>query len=543
MRQWREPMLQDLLTMARLGSRRAGGWLRAFGLLAIAAGSSLAAAQNVGRIDLEHPGMLVWPPEATASGPNTCSLALTGIGATFNVGPGQKYAELTQVPWLSLRAGDVVNVFHRSAPYRTKIGLRAQGSVAAPVIINGVTDANCNRPEINAQNAVTADDAVQARFFNKQHSENLGAIFIYQASSDPWGYKPKNIVIQNLRITGAYKSNNYTAQDGTTGTFSPGAAGIYAVRVEGLTVQNNEITGNGNGVFVNSRGDDDYSSFITIRNNRIFGNGNAGSYTEHNLYIQAVRPLYEGNYIGQLRVGAVGSSMKDRSSATVVRYNHIVAAARAIDLVEIEGGVAAVRNDPLYHHAWVYGNLIVSDHDLPATSSTLLIHWGGDNDPRYFRTGSLYFYNNTVVTRATQAQAYYLCVFDMPTAAQQVEANANVFVHRGTGRLNLGYKSGAIVLRGTNWFSKGWAKAWAGAVAFHQSDSTVLEGNDAGLDENFVPRLNSAVADKSTMARSAFPPAANAATLNSGFQFAPPARLVGRPVRGAASDLGAYEGL
>lgn len=543
MKRWHDPMLGSELTTARAGSGRVGAWVRAFWLLAIAAGSTLAAAQRVGRIDLEHPGMLVWPPAAAASGPSPCSVALAGNSATFNVGPGQKYTELTQVPWLSLQAGDVVNVFHRPTPYRTKIGLRAQGSLAAPVIINGVTDANCNRPEINAQNAVTADDAVQARFFNKQHSENLGAIFIYQASSDPWGYKPRNIVIQNFRITGAHKSNTYTAQDGTTASYSLGAAGIYAVRVEGLTVQNNEITGNGNGIFVNSRGDDDYSGFITIRQNRLYGNGNVGSYTEHNLYIQAVRPLYEGNYIGQLRVGAVGSSMKDRSSATVVRYNHIVAAARAIDLVEIEGGVAAVLNDPLYHHAWVYGNLIVSDHDQPAASSTLLIHWGGDNDPRYFRTGTLYFYNNTVVTRATQIQAYYLCVFDLPTTTQKVEAKGNVFLHHGTGRFNLGYKSGTIVLRDTNWISKGWAKSWAREVVFDQTDSKVIEGNDAGLDENFVPRRTSVVLDKGTLAPSAFPSSVNTAGLKPGSQFAPPARLVDRPVRGAAPDLGAFEGL
>ena len=536
-----QSVLVELAT-ARGGVRRIDGWVRAFWLLTIAAVSTLAAAQSVGGIDLEFPGMLVWPPEAAVSGPSTCSVPLAGNRATFNVGPGQKYTELTQVPWLSLQAGDVVNVFHRPTPYRTKIGLRAQGSVAAPVIINGVTDGQCNRPEINAQNAVTADDAARARFFNKQHSENLGAIFIYQASSDPWGYKPRNIIIQNFRITGAQNSNTYTAQDGSTGTYSLGAAGIYAVRVEGLTVQNNEITGNGNGVFVNSRGDDDYSSYITIRGNRLYGNGNVGSYTEHNLYIQAVRPLYEGNFIGQLRVGAVGSSMKDRSSATVVRYNHIVAAARAIDLVEIEGGVGPVRNDPLYNHAWVYGNLIVSDLDQQAVSSTLLIHWGGDNDPRYFRTGTLFFYNNTVVTKATRAQAYYLCIFDLPTTRQKVLAQANVFFHRGTGRLNLGYQSGTILLRGTNWLSSGWAKAWNRDVVFNPTGGKVIEGTDPGLEENFVPRRNSAVSDNGDLTWIGFPASANSANLRPNFQFAAPARLVDRPVRGAAPDLGAFEG-
>ncbi len=517
-------------------------FIRSAWLAGAVALSAPAMAQGGGLLEFEQPGSSVWPPPALANDKSDCAAALVGKGTTFNVGPGQKYAELTQVPWLSLQPGDVVNVFHRSTPYRTKFGLHAQGTVSAPVVINGVTDANCNRPEINAQNAVTADDAVQAKFFNKQHSENLGAIFIYRGPADAWSHVPSNIVIQNFKITGAYKSNTYTAQDGTTGTYNLGAAGIYAVRVEGLTVQNNEITGNGNGVFVNSRGDDDYSRFITIRRNRIYGNGNVGSYTEHNLYIQAVRPLYEGNYIGQLRAGAVGSSMKDRSSGTVVRFNHIVAAARAIDLVEIEGGVAAVKNDPLYNHAWVYGNLIVSDHDRPATSSTLLIHWGGDNDPRYFRNGTLFFYNNTVATRATQAQAYYLCIFDMPTPTQRVEASANVFMHTGTGRLNLGYKSGAIVLRDTNWLGKGWAKAWTSEVTFDSMGARVIDGVDPGLDADFVPRAGSVVLDKGTRAPPAFPSPASVANLNPDFRFAAPAKLMNRPVRGAAPDLGAFEG-
>jgi hypothetical protein len=492
-------------------------------------------------IDPQPPGATVWPPEAVATPKSDCSAALTGTNKTFNVGPGQTLEELTQVPWLSLQAGDVVNVFHRATPYRTKFGLRAQGTQDAPVVINGVTDASCNRPEINGKDAVTADDIAQARFLSKQHSENLGLIFIYQSSRDAWGYRPRNIVIQNLKLTGAHKSNQYTAQDGTRGTYSLGAAAIYAVRVEGLTVQNNEITDNGNGVFVNSRGNDDYSAFITIRRNRLHGNGNVGSYTEHNLYVQAARPLYEGNHVGQLRKGALGSSMKDRSSGSVIRYNHIVAAARAIDLVEIEGGVAPVLNDPLYDHAWVYGNLIVSDHDLPATSSSLLIHWGGDNDPRYFRKGTLHFYNNTVVTKATQAQAYYLCIFDMPTADQKVEAAANIFFHRGTSLLNLAYKFGTVVLRDTNWITKGWAKGWDPAVALQGAISKVVDGGEKGLSSSFVPLAKSVAVDGGSLSSAGFPPSVTAANLAPRFQFAAPAGMVERTVRGAGVDLGAFE--
>ena len=117
-----------------------------------------------------------WPPTAPDLPTSTCSTPLEGKNRTYNVGPGQKYAELTEVPWLSLRAGDVVNIFRRPQPYRTKIGLRAQGSAKLPVVINGVTDAQCNRPEISGQDAVTASDAAHESFFSKQYSEFLGKI-------------------------------------------------------------------------------------------------------------------------------------------------------------------------------------------------------------------------------------------------------------------------------------------------------------------------------------------------------------------------------
>lgn len=47
-----------------------------------------------------------------------------------------------------------------------------------------------------------------------------------------------------------------------------------------MVVENCEITGNGNGVFVNTRNDaeEDASRHIVIRNNQIYANGTPGSY-------------------------------------------------------------------------------------------------------------------------------------------------------------------------------------------------------------------------------------------------------------------------
>lgn len=108
----------------------------------------------------------VWPPAFNPAlyTQDGCSAPLQGKHATYNVGPNQQYTELTQVPWLSLVAGDVVNIYYRATPYATLIGLRAQGTADQPVTINGVTDASCNRPVLTAVNAVPAADSKAANF-------------------------------------------------------------------------------------------------------------------------------------------------------------------------------------------------------------------------------------------------------------------------------------------------------------------------------------------------------------------------------------------
>ncbi len=402
--------------------------------------------------DLTQP----WPPVPCAP-PVACSEPLTGSHHTYNVGPDQTYTELTGVPWLSLAPGDVVNIFYRAQPYATKVGLRAQGTAAKPVIINGVTDANCNRPVVTGVNAVTAADAVAKGFFSGAGGsiiESYGLIVLFKLPSDPYGYKPSFLAIQNLQIEGANAGSSFTAASGQTKSFARGASGIYAVVASNFTIQNCEIKGNGEGVFVNTKDDaiQEASYFVTLRGNSIHDNGVVGSYYEHNVYVQGVRSLYEGNYIGQLIPGAEGGSLKDRSSAPVVRYNTILSAARAIDLVDTEGGAGSVLDDPLYNQGWVYGNLIVNG---PHGSGDL-IHWGGDSTIyKNYHRGPLAVYFNTIVNTIEAA------VFDMATSDAQIEAHSNIIT--GTSGLTLctdsaadGDQVGEVILRDANWIQGGY---------------------------------------------------------------------------------------
>lgn len=483
-----------------------------------------------------------WPPAPRmATDPKGCSRAITGSGTTYNVGPAQKYTDLSDVPWLSLRAGDVVNIHYRAEPYRSKIGLRGQGTADAPIVINGVTDANCQRPVVSGENAETMNDAKRRPFFSKQYSENLGVFLLYKAPADPYGYRPKHIHFRNLKITGGHQDFTYTAQDGSTGRYGRGAAGIYAIVVEDLLIENCEITRNGNGLFVNSKSGEEASNNLIVRHSRIFDNGVAGSWFEHNLYVQTRRSLYEGNYIGQLIPKARGSSLKDRSSATVVRFNHIAAAARALDLVEIEGGVPQVLNDPYYNAAWVYGNLIVDEAGNDRTFSVKLIHWGGDNDPRYFRKGRLWFYNNTVVLKIDKRDFYYVSLFDMPTADQKVSLRANIFQNLGSAQVRLGQERGTIDLDDNNLFTGGYSEGASADDLKVTVIGRVLDNRNAGLNAQSRPTPGAPGTDLGQLTPLRMPPGILSDNLRVSHQFAAPAGIVPRVQQGAAMDLGAFE--
>jgi len=424
------------------------------------------------------------PPVASSGG--GCTSALTGTHATYNVGPGKEYTEVTAVPWLSMQAGDVVNIFYRSTAYAGLVGLKVQATASAPFVINGVTDANCNRPEVTGTNAQRAADRISSGYDNSYSQD--GSVFYIWWGNGGWANKPKFITIQNLKIT-----------DGTQG-----ASGINAVTVEDLLIQNCEITNvDGWGVFVNTKDDqpngEETSYRVTLRNNKIYNNGISGSFLYHNLYIQAHTALYEGNYIGQLRAGAQGSSLKDRSSGTVVRYNTIVAAARALDLVETEGGHGTVDTDPNYNTAWVYGNLIVDDDTLSGVASNSLIHWGYDNTASEARTGTLYFYDNTVVLNMHGSSYDPVALFDQQSNNSSinphnlVQLQNNVIWQRGTAPLAMGRDMGQVSFVGKNWISSGWITGNSGNSVAVSGQSTLIQGSSPGLDANYHPAAGSAV--------------------------------------------------
>jgi len=498
----------------------------------------------------------IWPPPSRNLSSSACSTRLVGKRNTYDVGPGKQYTELTDVPWLSLQGGDVVNIHYRSTPYRTKVGLRPLGTATAPVYINGVTDTSCNRPMVSGAGAVTAKDAIAANFFPLV--SNLGVFTIFRLPTDSRDtYTPGYITIQNLHISGASSKNTFTNHTGATQAYDDGAAAIYAVRVNHLTVENCEITGNGNGVFTNTRGGSsiDHSAYLVFRRNKIHLNGNANRSTEHNFYTQGYRVLFEGNDIGQ---AYGGSSLKDRSSGTVIRYNRVIASARALDLVETEEEYATtVQSDPLNDFAWVYGNVIINDYYQPLGISGRPIHFGFDNTPSRARKNTLFFYGNTYINRSTWTKWYYTTVFQLggnddwlPYPDMAVEASGNVFWNDDGStqwRFLANNTNGKIRFRGTNYlptnrYQDDSVVSGTSTRRYDYTGHTMIEGDAPGIDAaTFVPSSTSPVLNKGILGPSFTPAAATAANLVVDREFTAPFGTRARVLKGAAQDLGAFE--
>ena len=164
------------------------------------------------------------------------------------------------------------------------------------------------------------------------------------------------------------------------------------------------------GPFVNSS--NAVSKDLLIEGNSIYDNGVPGSYLEHNTYTEAIGTVYQYNYFGPLRGGSGGNQLKDRSAGTVIRYNWIGTGGHCIDLVETQAGQGTINVDPTYKTSYVYGNVIYN------TGSVSLVHYGGDQyDYTYYRRGTLFFYNNTVVNIGNQTgpnSRYYTELFLLP---------------------------------------------------------------------------------------------------------------------------------
>jgi uncharacterized protein YfiM (DUF2279 family) len=499
----------------------------------------------------------------TSSPSNPVTAAMAGI-RTFEVGPGQTHAEPDSVPWGSLIAGDVVNIYYRAAPYAWKIGLRGQGTPANPIVVNGVTDANGNRPVFQFAGARTASGSNPGGASNvftsvPEYGESLGGIVIKRGPNDDYfTYKPQWIEIRNLELRGAASGTTYTTLAGGSAPFGA-AAGLYVHVGRDILIENCVSTDNSFGIFTMAKDEllSQATERVTVRSCRVFGNGIVNSWFEHNFYVQCANPVIEGNFIGQTRPGSLGSSYKSRASGEIFRYNYVEASARACDWVHAEEQSSGIAAQTDYGTDFAYGNVIVNDFSLPNGGAYAPIHYGGDNQgeqepgqpvfsPTLAYRSQLYFFHNTVINRDPSAQTYRVVVFDLSVVSGTIEAWNNIIACSGVQNFSWVEYAGTLNLRGMNLASGIIAPARPEATPeqFAINQLGWLLTSDplftSAANHDYSIQSGSPAIDMSTAAADL----PDSVLLAHPVVYQPRLRTNGlapRPVLGAALDLGAIE--
>ena len=283
---------------------------------------------------------------------------------------------------------------------------------------------------------------------------------------------PRYITIENLEIRSARPPFTYTNWDRTVGAYVNNAAGIWIEKGENITIRNCTIDDCGNGLFVSSG--DIVSTNILVESCSIFGNGNSGSVYEHNVYTEALGITFQYNHFGPLRAGCSGNNLKDRSAGVVVRYNWVQGGNRELDLVDAEDSTA-LQASALYHQTYVYGNVFV---EPAGDGNNQIVHYGGDSgNTAIYRKGTLFFYNNTVVSKRTDKAT----MFRLDTNNEQCDARNNVF-HASVSTAGLTLIDAAGILNATNnWIRTKYNVSSSGLVG-----AVNLGGNVFGATPGFV---------------------------------------------------------
>jgi len=446
---------------------------------------------------------------------------------TYEVGPGKPLASVGDVPWESLNAGDTVLIYHRATPYKEKFVLSRVGTQAAPITVRGVLGPGGERPILDGNGATTR---AQLNYY----SRNRGVIKIGGSTvpfADGTTVMPQWLVIENLEIRGARPPNSFTGPSGASETYTSPASSIYLEFGENITVRNCDLNNNGNGFFAFSS-DTIVTRNILLEGNSIHDNGNVGSNFEHNVYVEAIGVVYQYNHFGPPLPGAGGNNIKDRSAGLVVRYNWIEGSNRQLDLVNAEDS-AIVRAHPGYRATHVYGNVVI---EHPNSGNNDFVHYGGDTgSAQKFRKGTLYFYNNTVISDRTDATR----LFRLSTNDESCDARNNVaYVTAAGSNLQVLDNYGRLTLA-NNWFKTGWTPF----VNAHPKGTITNNGTFTGSSPGFVdeagqdysPSSSSPLRDAGTALHPAVLPANDVL-----FEYVKHQSSAARVIVGAI-DIGAFE--
>ncbi len=258
------------------------------------------------------------------------------------VGSGTAYeitdaASFARVPWNALGPGDTVRI--HAGTYAIPFQIQTSGTATEPIRICGVPDSNGNLPVLTGANAGPGNVIAAQQPYGRIVVQNSGYEGVNCARatncSQPPEPDPHSIEIEGLRVQSAYSGY------GRSAGAAPWQAGAGSFRIQGrdVVIRGNEITDSSNGIFALSQTVDIESRMVrrlTVEGNAIYGNGEVSGFSQHNNYLQGDLLLFQFNWVGTVRPGAAGDSVKVRSAGAVLRYNYVQGSARVLDMNELQ---------------------------------------------------------------------------------------------------------------------------------------------------------------------------------------------------------------
>jgi hypothetical protein len=238
---------------------------------------------------------------------------------------------------------------------------------------------------------------------------------------------------------------------------------------QNVIIRNCVVHDSGNGLFVSHA-----SRNVLVESCWIYDNGIENSIYEHNTYTAAIGMVYQFNYLGPLRANCLGNNLKDRSAGAVVRYNWIESGNRQLDLVDAEDSSDLV-NHPSYRKTLVYGNILI---EPDGAGNSQIVHYGGDSgNTAIYRKGTLYFYNNTVISTRTGNTT----LMRLSTNEETCDCRNNVvYVTASGSRLALLDSSGVLHLN-NNWLKTGWQGSHSGLTGVIYNEGGMVTGESPGF--------------------------------------------------------------
>jgi hypothetical protein len=356
-------------------------------------------------------------------------------GAVYEVGPGKKLQSIGEVPWQSLIPGDRVAISWRPEAYREKWVISGRGTEACPIVVGGVAGPDGQLPQIDGENAVTAKSP--AYWGGARSVVKIGGSEGTKDAPPAW------IVLENLDIRGGRPPFEFAGPKGVEKYAVPAAA-VWIENGDHITVRGCTIHDCANGLFTSNQ-----SRNIVIERCHFYDNGLEKNIHTHSIYTESNGITFQYNLLGPLRAGCIGNNLKDRSAGLVVRYNWIEGGGRNLDLVDADDS-PALRAEPAYRKTFVYGNVLIKNQ---TDSGIQIVHYGGDmGKPDTYRKGTLYFYNNTVVSKRKDKTT----LFRLQTQDEHVDCRNNILYVTGAPKsLALLDSVGQLDLA-NNWIKSGW---------------------------------------------------------------------------------------